>query len=271
MSDVPVEIIVAAFQDPNGASAALEELKQAKKQGLIKIEDAAILVKDADGKLRIKETADMGGGKGAVIGGVVGGVVGLLAGPIGWVALGGAVIGGLAAKLHDGGFSDARLKQIGASLKPGSSAIIAVIDHTWVAEVERQMQQAGADTVTASLSADIPKQLEAGKDVAYSAVSTSEGVAVSRAATGGDEAEISTIVATDQGVYADSVQKKGDDVTAVAAVITDQGTTAVTATGKIVADKPALDAAAASDAAPSDAAAPSPAADSAPSKAAPAA
>ena len=99
MSDVPVEIIVAAFQDPNGASAALEELKQAKKQGLIKIEDAAILVKDADGKLRIKETADMGGGKGAVIGGVLGGVVGLLAGPIGWAALGGAVIGGLAAKI----------------------------------------------------------------------------------------------------------------------------------------------------------------------------
>jgi len=248
MADVPVEIIVAAFQDPNGASAALEELKQAKKQGLIKIEDAAILVKDADGKLRIKETADMGGGKGAVIGGVLGGVVGLLAGPIGWAALGGAVIGGLVAKSHDGGFSDARLKQIGDSLKPNTSAIIAVIDHVWVAEVERQMQQAGAETVTASLSADIAKQLAAGKDVAYSAVSTSEGVAVSRAAAGGDEAEVSTVVTTDQGTYAETVQKKGDDVTAVAAVITDQGAVAVVATGKIVAEPPALDVAASVDA-----------------------
>jgi uncharacterized membrane protein len=249
MAEVPVEIIVAAFQDPNGASAALEELKQAKKQGLIKIEDAAVLVKDADGKLRIKETADMGGGKGAVIGGVLGGVVGLLAGPIGWAALGGAVIGGLVAKSHDGGFSDARLKQIGDSLKPNTSAIIAVIDHTWVAEVERQMQKAGADTVTASLSADIAKQLAAGKDVAYSAVSTSEGTAVSRAAAGGDEAEVSTVVTTDQGTYAESVQKKGDDVTAVAAVITDQGAAAVVATGKIAAEPPALDAAASADAA----------------------
>ena len=249
MSDVPVEIIVAAFQDPNGASAALEELKQAKKQGLIKIEDAAILVKDADGKLRIKETADMGGGKGAVIGGVLGGVVGLLAGPIGWAALGGAVIGGLVAKSHDGGFSDARLKQIGDSLKPNTSAIIAVIDHVWVAEVERQMQKAGADTVTASLSADIAKQLAAGKDVAYSAVSTSEGVAVSRAAAGGDEAEVSTVVTTDQGTYAETVQKKGDDVTAVAAVITDEGAVAVVATGKIAAEPPAPDAAASTDAA----------------------
>ncbi len=244
MADVPVEVIVAAFQDPNGASAALEQLKQAKKEGLIKIEDAAILVKDADGKLRIKETGDMGGGKGAAIGGVVGGVIGLLAGPIGWAALGGAVIGGLAAKIRDGGFSDARLKQIGASLKPNSSAIIAVIDHTWVAEVERQMQQAGADTVTEAISADIAKQLEAGKDVAYSALGTAEGVALSRVAAGGDEVEASHIVATDQGVYLDSVQKKGDDVTATAAVITDQGAVAVTGTGKMTPELPAAEAAA---------------------------
>jgi hypothetical protein len=178
----------------------------------------------------------------------------LLAGPIGWAALGGAVIGGLVAKSHDGGFSDARLKQIGESLKPGSSAIIAVIDHVWVAEVERQLQQAGADTVTASLSADIAKQLAAGKDVAYSAVSTSEGTAVSRAAAGGDEAEVSTVVTTDQGTYAESVQKKGDDVTAVAAVITDRGAAAVVAKGKIAAEQPALDTAASADAsAPTDA------------------
>ena len=257
MSDVPVQVIVAAFQDPNGASAALEQLKQAKKEGLIKIEDAAILVKDADGKLRIKDTGDMGGGKGAAIGGVVGGVIGLLAGPVGWAALGGAVIGGLAAKMRDGGFSDARLKQIGASLKPNSSAIIAVIDHVWVAEVERQMQQAGADIVTEAISADIAKQLEAGKDVAYSAVSTEAGLAVSRTATGGDEVEVSNIVTTDQGVYLDSIQKKGDDITATAAVITDQGAVVVTGSGKVAADQPALpalpaapDAAVASDAAP---------------------
>jgi uncharacterized membrane protein len=235
MTDVPVEVIVAAFQDQNGASAALEQLKQAKKEGLIQIEDAAVLVKNADGKLSIKETADMGGGKGAVIGGVLGGVVGILAGPIGWAALGGAVIGGLAAKMRDGGFPDARLRQIGESLKPGSSAIIAVIDHTWVLEVERRMQQAGADTVTAAVSADIAKQLEAGKDVAYSAVGTAAGVEVSRVTAGGDEAQSTTVVSTDQGVYMEDVQKKGDDVSVAAAMVTDQGAVVVTGTGKLAA------------------------------------
>src|SRR5512135_3866851 len=88
MSDVPVQVVVAAFKDENTASEALKALKQARNQGLIKIVDAAVLRKDANGKLHIKETADMGGGKGAVIGGIAGGVIGLLAGPVGWAVVG---------------------------------------------------------------------------------------------------------------------------------------------------------------------------------------
>ena len=143
MSDVPVQVVIAAFKDENTASEALKALKQARNQGLIKIVDAAVLRKDEKGKLHIKETADMGGGKGAVIGGVAGGVIGLLAGPVGWAALGGAVIGGLAAKLKDGGFKDERLKKLGEGLGPGNSAIVAVVEHTWVREVEKANGRSG--------------------------------------------------------------------------------------------------------------------------------
>ncbi len=82
-ANIPVEVIVAAFQNEDGAKAALKELKQAKRQGLIKIDDAAVIRKDEKGKLHIKETADMSTGKGAGIGAVIGGVVGLLGGPVG--------------------------------------------------------------------------------------------------------------------------------------------------------------------------------------------
>src|SRR5260221_5815967 len=116
MADVPVQVIVAAFNDLNGASQALTSLKEAKKERLIEIEDAAVLTKDADGKVRIKETADMRAGKGATIGAIAGGVVGLLAGPVGWAALGGGVIGGLAAQLHAGGLPDRPLRHVAASL-----------------------------------------------------------------------------------------------------------------------------------------------------------
>src|SRR5258708_40231608 len=99
MADVPVQVIVAAFNDLNGASQALTSLKEAKKERLIEIEDAAVLTKDADGKVKIKETADMRAGKGAPIGAIAGGVVGLLAGAVGWAPLGGGVLGGVPAEL----------------------------------------------------------------------------------------------------------------------------------------------------------------------------
>ena len=159
--DVPVQVIVAAFDDEHGAEKALKELKEARKEKLIGIQDAAILRRDAGGKLHIKETADMRGGKGAVIGGVVGAVAGLVAGPLVLATAAGALIGGLAAKLRDSGFPDERLKMLGESLTPGTSAIVAVIEHKWVAEVERALAEYGADVVTEVVAADIAAQLEA--------------------------------------------------------------------------------------------------------------
>jgi uncharacterized membrane protein len=177
-------------------------LKKAKKQGLIKIENAAVLRKDQKGKLHIKETHDMGGGKGAVLGGVGGAAIGLIAGPALVVPVAvGALVGGLTAKLRDSGFSDKRLETLGEGLTPGSSAIVAVVDHTWVELVEKEMEEAGADTLTASLQADIAGQLEAGHDVAYSALATQEGFTTSRVAAGEDEVESSEMLVTDEGVY----------------------------------------------------------------------
>lgn len=241
MAEVPVQVIVAAFQDPNGASNALNQLKQAQKQGVIKIEDAATIVKDGEGKLHIKETADMGGGKGAVIGGVVGGVIGIIAGPGGVVAGAGigAVVGGFAAKLHDAGFPDERLREIGGALKPNTSAIVAVVDDAWVAEAERQMQEQGAKSVTAALSADIAKQLAEGKEVAYSAVATDDAVGVTRVAGGKGEGEVSDVVATQDAVYMDDVTKKGDDVTVTAGVAIQEGAAVVQGSGKATPEAPA--------------------------------
>jgi uncharacterized membrane protein len=201
-SSTPVQLVVAAFPDENKAAAVYQELKQARKDGTIVIQNAAVLRKDTDGKLHVKDVYDMGGGKGAVIGGVLGGVVGLLAGPVGWAALAGAVAGGAIAKHADGGFSDARLKKLGEGLTPGSSAIVAVVEHVWVDEVEAAMAQAGADYVTEALSADIAAQLAAGGQVAFTAVAADDGVVTSRVATQGDQVQVSAVAATAEGIVA---------------------------------------------------------------------
>lgn len=108
MSDVPVQVIVAAFKEEETADEALKALKEAKKERLIGIQDAAVIRRDEDNKLHIKETADMGGGKGAAVGGILGGVIGLIGGPAGVVLGGaaGAAVGGFTAKLFDAGIPD---------------------------------------------------------------------------------------------------------------------------------------------------------------------
>lgn len=204
MTDVPLQILVAAFQEEDAADDALKALKVAKKEKLISIDNAAVIRKDESGKLHIKETADMGGGKGAGVGALVGGAIGLLAGPLGVAAGGalGAAVGGITAKLYDGGFKDERLERIGSSLQPGTSAIVAVIEHRWVADLERDLAEEGADVMTTALAADIAEQLQKGGEVSYTAISGEESIAGGRVATTEDEAEVSGFIATDDGMVA---------------------------------------------------------------------
>ncbi|MFC1960970.1 DUF1269 domain-containing protein, partial [Chloroflexota bacterium] len=192
---------VAAFQDEDSANAVLKELKAAKKEHLIGIENAAVIRKDEKGKIHIKQTADVTG-KRATIGGVAGAAIGLIAGPALVVPVAvGALIGGLSAKLKDSGFSAEHLETLGAGLEPGTSAIVAVVEHTWVAQVEAELAEAAADVVTANLQADIAAQLKAGHEVAYSALSTQEGLMVSREAGGEDEVEGGIVVLTEDATY----------------------------------------------------------------------
>ena len=142
----------------------------------------------------------MGGRKGAALGGVGGAAIGLVAGAaLAVPAVVGALVGGLVAKLRDSGFSDARLQAIGEGLTPGSSAIIAVVEHKWVGKLEEALAELEVDLLTFELQADIAEQLEAGHDVAYSALATQEGFSVGRMAGNEDEIEGSYVISDDAG------------------------------------------------------------------------
>ena len=232
MSDTPIQLIVVAFKDEKSAGETLKTLKQAQKEKLIKIENAAVLHKDEKGKLHIKETADMGGKKGAALGGVAGAAIGVIAGPALLVPVAvGALIGGLTAKLRDSGFSDARLQQLGEGLKPGSSAIVAVVEHTWVDEVKKALAQAEADVFTEALSADISEQLDAGHQVAYTAISSEHGFSASRVAGGEDMVEGSQVVVDDSGVFGGQFVATKEGFAVVAMQATDEGVAVATLTG----------------------------------------
>ena len=225
MSDVPVQLLVAAFTEEDAADKVFEQLKQAKKEKLIHIQDVAVIKRDADSKIHINEPKDWKAGKGAGVGAVIGAALGIITGPgVVLTTAAGAAIGGLAAKLRDAGFPDDQLKQVGEALKPGTSAIVAIIEHTWVADLEQEMQAQGAQVMRQAISEDITKQLEAGRDVAYSAVAMEGAASVQRVSAGKDDAQIDSATITEDGLSATSATATAAGITGTNVVATDQGT-----------------------------------------------
>jgi uncharacterized membrane protein len=233
MSDVPVQLLVAAFTEEDAADKVFEQLKQAKKEKLIHIQDVAVIKRDADSKIHINEPKDWKAGKGAGVGAVIGAALGIITGPgVILTTAAGAAIGGLAAQLRDAGFPDDQLKQVGEALKPGTSAIVAVIEHTWVADLEQEMQAQGAQVMRQSISEDITKQLEAGRDVAYSAVAMEGATSVQRVSAGQDDAQIDSATITEDGLSATSATVTAEGITGTTVVATDQGAVVADFTAK---------------------------------------
>jgi uncharacterized membrane protein len=133
MAEHSNELIVLLFDDVGKADKALEELKGLAGFKSLKIADAAVLVRDGEGKATLKETDDFSGKKGAVVGAVGGAVVSLLMGPVGWVAgaAAGAGIGGLGAHLGDRGLPNEALEDLKKQLGPNSSMLIVEGEHQW--------------------------------------------------------------------------------------------------------------------------------------------
>lgn len=204
MTDNPIQVLVAAFNDPKRAAEVMSDLKQGKKEGFIGILDAAVVVKDADGKLKVKDSKRRST-KGFITGGVIGAVLGLLAGPVGWMAIGGGAIGALAGKLA-GSPMKATMEEIGSALTPNSSAIVAVVEHTWVGQLKDALAQEGARVAMETLKEDIANQLNAGGSVLYTAAAGAVGAGGMRAAESPEGLTVSGGVITDEGVFIGDAQ-----------------------------------------------------------------
>ena len=146
----PVQLIVAAFNDAEEAGRLLDDLKLGRRAGLIGIVDAAAVVKDSDGKLKITN-AKHRGRRGFFTGGAIGGTLALLAGPLGWAtAASGGVLGALLGKAKNVPFK-ASVEDLAESLSPNSSMLVAVVEHRWVELIESMVAELGAAVVREEL------------------------------------------------------------------------------------------------------------------------
>jgi uncharacterized membrane protein len=141
MSDKPIQVFVAVYDDEVGAKQSLKDYEAMNREGSIDLIDAVVIVHTAEGKVKTEETADPSGKKWAKRGAIAGGLVGLIFPPsiIASAAVGGGA-GGIWGKIRDKGFKDDDLKEIGESLEPGSSAIIAIAEDQVLDRLERGIE-----------------------------------------------------------------------------------------------------------------------------------
>jgi uncharacterized membrane protein len=219
-----VGLFVAAYVDERGADNTLDALKEAKKNDEFYYDDAAVVRRSAEGKVHIKESGDMTTGKGAGIGALIGGVLGLLGGPTG-VALGlgaGALVGGIAAH-GDAGFDNDSLKEIGAALPAGTSALAVTTSKDFVEEVRKQAPDEETLTLAKDIATQINDSLSARKDVLMAMVLTEAGVAASKVVSSPEEVAAFGIVASEGGVVARAgVATEGGAVVVDAAAVPEE-------------------------------------------------
>lgn len=122
------DLLAIEFDDPMKAQEALLASLRLHKRQTIRIEDAAIVAKDARGKIRIHQTKDVNPGQGAATGTWFGVLAGLLfMAPLVGAVLG-AAIGGIWAKMRDIGISDRQMHEMGEGLAPGNAALFLLIE-----------------------------------------------------------------------------------------------------------------------------------------------
>jgi uncharacterized membrane protein len=168
------DLIVVAFQGKHRASEVLEQLQGLNDEWTIALDDAVAVYRTDDGKLRVDQSVEPTGKEGGIWGGLFGGMLGaLIAAPftagvsaaLAATAIGAGALslGTLGAAAGDTdatdwkdtyGVPDDFVKQVGGVLKPGDSALFAVIRSMDPQAVAEKFRGYGGTVLRTTLSAD---------------------------------------------------------------------------------------------------------------------
>jgi uncharacterized membrane protein len=118
-------LLVITFDNMDDAGNLLGDIKQLQKDSQLQINDAAVIVKDTEGGVKVKNMADSGVKAGAVGGGVLGLIIASVFFPIGGMLLG-AAAGALIGKMAHVGVDKNFVKEVTDQLMPGTSALFVL-------------------------------------------------------------------------------------------------------------------------------------------------
>jgi uncharacterized membrane protein len=137
------DILAIVLDKPTRANELLLALVHLQGEGKLRVHDAVIVTKDADGRSSVVETVDVTPARGAIAGawfGLFGSL--LVAGPAGLaVILGGAAAGALYGRLVDRGLDDEWVKGMSEWIDPGTSALLLLVDSGFDEDVVGELRR----------------------------------------------------------------------------------------------------------------------------------
>ena len=162
------DLIVIGFDSTEEADKVLLKLNSLRKEYLIDLEDAVVVVRDAEGKVHLKQSINLptvGAASGLLSGSLWGGLVGLLfLNPLAGFAIGGALgagAGALSGSLADYGIDDDFIKSLGSTIPNNSSALFILVRKVQPEKVLAELSGLRGRVLKTSLSPEQEQKLQA--------------------------------------------------------------------------------------------------------------
>lgn len=144
------DLIVIVYPTEAKAEEMRQEVFKLQKEYLIEVADAAIAVKQADGKIKLSQLLNTTAA-GALSGSFWGLLIGLIfMMPVVGAAVG-AAAGALSGALTDYGINDNFMKELSASLKPGNAALFVLVRKMTGDKVFEALKGTGGTVLNTSL------------------------------------------------------------------------------------------------------------------------
>ncbi|MFI6604108.1 DUF1269 domain-containing protein [Nonomuraea sp. NPDC050536] len=152
-------LVVIAYPDVATATAARDRLFELQKEKLITLEDAAVVEREQDGKIKlhqVRSTTGVGAAGGALWGGLIGLIFFM---PLLGMALG-AAAGAAGGALTDVGVNNDFMKDLGSKLEPGSAALFLLVVSSTPDKVIPEIDKYRGEIIKTSLSAEDEARLK---------------------------------------------------------------------------------------------------------------
>ena len=137
----PVQMLILGFENPNFKGEALAELQKLRDADIIRVIDAMVVYKDADGNVAVLQDTDLSGEEFGEVGAVIGGLIGL--GMAGEEGLEAGAEAGAEALEGERIFDDEDVWYAVDAIPPNTAAAIALFEHRWAIPFRDAIVRAG--------------------------------------------------------------------------------------------------------------------------------